>query len=204
MMVVTLSCTPCRSSSPPLAGGRRTVMRVTPRSRLRFNTSMSSGAPPNVTDSDCGSRPASSAICRRRGMKSSGLRAGARSRGKQPVAVTDRAARGEAEGAADDDRRMRLLHRLGPGHHRWKTDHLAVKFRLVLGPDLLHRLDLLAHLLRAGLVNGAVVFHLFGIPAAADAEQEAALRHLIERGDEVCGLDRVALDHQTDGGAKLE
>jgi hypothetical protein len=26
-----------------------------------------------------------------------------------------------------------------------------------------------------------VIFHLLGIPAAADAEQEAALRHLVER-----------------------
>src|ERR1700680_1244620 len=59
---------------------------------------------------------------------------------------------------------MRLLRRLGPGHHRRKADELAVMFRLVLGPDLLHRRDLLAHLLRADLVNRAVVFRLFGIP----------------------------------------
>src|SRR5215475_11641363 len=56
-----------------LAGGRRTVMRVTPRSRLCFKTSISSGALPNVTDNDCGSRSASSAIWRRRGMNSSRL-----------------------------------------------------------------------------------------------------------------------------------
>jgi len=37
---------------------------------------------------------------------------------------------------------MRLLRRLGPGHHRRKADELAVMFRLVLGPDLLHRRDL--------------------------------------------------------------
>jgi dihydroorotase len=66
--------------------------------------------------------------------------------GEYPVAITDRAPRGEAEGAADDYRRMRLLRRLGPGHHRRKADELAVMFRLVLGPDLLHRRDLLAHL----------------------------------------------------------
>ena len=35
--------------------------------------SKSSGAPPSVTDKDCGSRPASIAIWRRRGMNSSGL-----------------------------------------------------------------------------------------------------------------------------------
>src|SRR5215471_3407802 len=45
----------------------------TPRSRLRRNTAKSLGAPPKVTDSDAGSRPASSAILRKRGMKSSGL-----------------------------------------------------------------------------------------------------------------------------------
>jgi hypothetical protein len=49
-------------------------------------------------------------------------------------------------------------------HHRRKADELAVMFRLVLGPDLLHRRDLLAHLLRTGLVNRTVVFRLFGIP----------------------------------------
>src|SRR5438874_5559194 len=32
-----------------LAGGRRTVMRVTPKSRLRRKTARSSGAPPKVT-----------------------------------------------------------------------------------------------------------------------------------------------------------
>jgi hypothetical protein len=67
------------------------------------------------------------------------------------------------------------LHRLGPSLHRRKIDDLAMILGGVLGPDVLHCLDLLAHLQGAGLVNGAVVFHLFGIPAAADAEQEAAL-----------------------------
>jgi hypothetical protein len=39
--------------------------------------------------------------------------------------------------------------------------------------------DLPAHFQSGGLVNGAVIFHLLGIPATADAEQEAALRHLV-------------------------
>jgi hypothetical protein len=38
-----------------------------------------------------------------------------------------------------------------------------VIFGNVLGPDLLHRLDLLAHLGGTGLVYGAAIFHLFGI-----------------------------------------
>jgi hypothetical protein len=89
---------------------------------------------------------------------------------------------------------MRLLLRLGPGHHRRKVDELAVVFRLVVGPDRLHCLDLLAQLLEAGLVDRAVVFQLLGVPAAADPENEPPARDLIERGDELGRLDRVALD----------
>jgi hypothetical protein len=74
----------------------------------------------------------------------------------------------------------------------------------VLRPDLLHRLDLPAHLEGAGLVYGAVIFHFFGIPAAADAEQKAALRHLVQRSDKLGGLNRVALDNEADGCAQLE
>jgi hypothetical protein len=74
----------------------------------------------------------------------------------------------------------------------------------IVGPDLLHRLDLLAQFLSAGLVNGAVIFHVLGIPATADAEQEATLRHLVELGNQLCGLDCVALDYQTDSSAEFE
>ena len=81
---------------------------------------------------------------------------------------------------------------------------LAVILGGFVGPDLLHRLDLLAHFLSAGLVNGAVIFHVLGIPATADAEQEAALRHLVERGNQLCRLDCVALDYQADNSAEFE
>jgi len=73
-----------------------------------------------------------------------------------------------------------------------------------LGPDLLHRLDPLTHQFEAGLEDGAVVFHLVLVPAAADPEQKAAVGHLIERSDELGGLDRVALLHQADAGPDLE
>jgi hypothetical protein len=99
---------------------------------------------------------------------------------------------------------VRLLHRLGPAVHRREIDDLAVIFCDVLRPDPLHCLDLLAHLEGAGLVYGAVIFHLFGIPAAADAEQEAALRYLVQRSDKLGRLDRVALDNEVDGCAQLE
>jgi hypothetical protein len=67
-----------------------------------------------------------------------------------------------------------------------------------------HRLDPLAHQLEAGLGVGAVIFHLVGIPTAADAEQKAAVRHLVERGDKFRRLDRVALLHQAHPGSEFE
>src|SRR5438067_2490072 len=131
-------------------------------------------------------------------------RAGARRGRQDAVAVADRSPRGETEGAADNDRRMRLLRVLGPDLHRRKVDDLAVILGGVLGPDLLHRFDLLPHLQRAGLVICAVFFHFLGVPAATDAEQEAASGYLVERGHELRGLDRVSLDHQANSGAELE
>src|SRR6516165_10392543 len=86
------------------------------------------------------------------------------------VAVADRTPRRPWKGAAENDRRMRLLHRLRPGHDRAELDKLAVIFRLGLGPDRLHRFDLLAHLLHAGRENGAVVLDLLLVPSATDAE----------------------------------
>jgi len=41
-----------------------------------------------------------------------------------------------------------------------------------------------------------VVLHFIPVPAAADTEQKAAVRDLVERGDELRRLDRVALLHQ--------
>jgi len=90
---------------------------------------------------------------------------------------------------------VRLLHRLWPGHDSAELDELAVIFRLRLGPDRLHRPNLLTHRLHARPKDGAVVLDLLLVPAAADPEQEAPARDLVERGDELGGLDRVALDH---------
>src|SRR3977135_1971699 len=54
------------------------------------------------------------------------------------------------------------------------------------------------------LIDGAVILHLVLIPAAADAEQEAAARDLVKRGDGLGKLDRVALDDQADAGSDFE
>src|SRR6516225_11859869 len=64
-------------------------------------------------------------------------RAGAWRCGQNPVAIADRTTRGEAEGAADDHRRVRLLYRFRPNLHRWEIDDLAMILGGILGPDLL-------------------------------------------------------------------
>ena len=90
--------------------------------------------------------------------------------GDPAIAIAQRAARRMREGAADDDRRVWLLHRFGPRRHRAECDEIAVVFGGLLGPDLLHRLDPLAHQLEAGFELGAVVLHFVLVPAAADPE----------------------------------
>src|ERR1700730_2949097 len=119
------------------------------------------------------------------------------------VAVTQGPPRGMREHTADDDRQP-ALRRFRPGHHRRESDDIAAIFRLRLGPDLTHRLDLLAHPLEARRIDRAVILHLILVPAAADPEQEAATRDLVQRGDSLRKLDRVALDHKADAGSELE
>ena len=124
--------------------------------------------------------------------------------GDPAVAVADRAPRGIGEGAADDDRRMRLLRRLRPLLHLAEIDELAVIFGLFLGPDGLHRLDSLARQFVPALEFGAVVLDLLLVPAIADAEQEAAVGKLVDGGNHLRGDDRIALGHQGDAGADPE
>src|SRR5215472_9543277 len=93
---------------------------------------------------------------------------------------------------------MRFLDGLRPGHHRRKVDQLAMVFRLVHAPNRLHCLELLAHFLETGLVDRTVVFHLLGLPPATDTEDKASSGNLVKRGDELCSLDGVALNHEAE------
>src|SRR5271166_1005365 len=72
------------------------------------------------------------------------------------IAVADRATRALREGSAYMDGRMGLRHRLRPRDHRVEIDEFAVVLGMLLRPDLLHRLDGLAHALEAAGVDGAV------------------------------------------------
>src|SRR4029453_12069240 len=66
---------------------------------------------------------------------------------------------------AEVDRGVRLLHRLRPGEDRIEVDLPAVELRLVVGPDLLERGELLVDTGSAGGRVGAVVAHLLPVPA---------------------------------------
>ena len=124
--------------------------------------------------------------------------------GNPAVAVADRAPRGIGEGAADDDRRMRLLRGLGPLLHLVEVHELAVILGLFLGPDGLHRLDPFARQFMPAGEHSAMVLDLVLVPAVADAEQEAAVRQLVDRRDDLGGDDGIALRQQGDAGADLE
>src|SRR3989441_4332230 len=76
--------------------------------------------------------------------------------------------------ATDDDGRVWLLDRLRVGPDLVEAHELAVELRLALGPDLLHGEHALAQDPPARLERGAVVLHLLGVPAAADAEEDSA------------------------------
>jgi len=56
----------------------------------------------------------------------------------------------------------------------------------------------------AGRKGGAVALDLLTVPTAADTKQKPAARHLVDRGDELCRLDRVALHDQAHPGRELQ
>src|SRR5262249_53083210 len=97
------------------------------------------------------------------------------------LAIADCAPCRIRERATNDDRRVWLLPRFWPGHHRIEVDELAVVFGLRLSPDRLHRLDTFPRQLVAAGEGGAVVLHLVAVPAVANTEQKASAGHLINR-----------------------
>jgi hypothetical protein len=52
--------------------------------------------------------------------------------------------------------------------------------------------------------SGAVVGHLVLVPAVADAKQETAARDLVDRRDQLGGLDRIALSDQANAGSEQQ
>src|SRR5207302_10054806 len=106
--------------------------------------------------------------------------------------------------AADEYRRLRLLHGLWPRPDRIKVDVFAVKLGGVFGPDLLHGQHAFTQHLPSHRRSRPVILHLLAVPSAADAEEHATA------GDEVGGRDLlrehnwIALDDETDARAELD
>src|SRR5438094_3572434 len=130
--------------------------------------------------------------------------AGAHADREPAVAVVDHARQRARALAAQQDGRVRLLHRLRPRPEGLEAHEAALEGRLVLGPDALHGEHALAQHAPALLEVGAVVLHLLGVPPAADAEEDAPAREEVEARDLLGGGDRVALDEETDSRADLE
>ena len=141
----------------------------------------SAGAANTVIDRVLESRPAAAAALLQACHGALGLPAAARAR-EPAVAELDHALQGVVGLAAEQDRRMRPLLGLGIEPDRIEVDELAVELGFLLGPQLLHGQHALAQQLEARLVAGAVVLHLVDVPAAADGEDEAAARELVEAG----------------------
>src|ERR1700736_158306 len=76
--------------------------------------------------------------------------------------------------AAEYDRRMRLLRRLGHELESFDTDRLAVILRRILGPQLLHQREIFARAKSAVLEVHADTFELLFEPADADAENKSS------------------------------
>ena len=104
--------------------------------------------------------------------------------------------------AADDDRHMRLLDRLGIHLHRLERHPLALEVDHRLGPQAAHHLEELVAARAAVLPLVAAALDLFLVPADADAEIEAAVGQPVERADFLGGVDRVALGDERDAGAE--
>src|SRR6516164_4369687 len=79
--------------------------------------------------------------------------------------------------ASHQNRRIGLLDRLRIGPDLVKVDEITMELGFVFGPDLFHRKDSLAQNPPSLLGVGAVVFHFFGVPSAADPEYEPAIGH---------------------------
>jgi hypothetical protein len=87
--------------------------------------------------------------------------------------------------AAEEDRRVGLLHGLGSEPAPVEVGELAVVLEQVVRPDALHDLDRLAHVLvpLREDVRGAGGRELLGHPPGADADVDPAVREVVDGGD---------------------
>ena len=189
--------------SRPSEGSGRTIRSI-PAARYRSRVAGSALPPNTETEMVFGSRPWRSARARRSASWARTASAPARPRGNQPSQNSTTRLSVCGALAAQEDGRVRLLHRLGIGPDAVEADELPVELRLLLGPDLLHGQHPLAHHPEARREGGPVMLDLLDVPAGAHAEEEASVGEEVEAGHLLRGDDRIVLDHQADAGAEAE
>src|SRR5262249_21209946 len=106
------------------------------------------------------------------------------------------AAKGGIGVAADDDRHVRLLDRLGIEPCGLEPDPFALEVDYRLGPQPAHDLEELVAARAAILPLIAADLDLFLVPADADSEVDSTAAQPVERAHLLGGVDRVALRHE--------
>ena len=99
---------------------------------------------------------------------------------------------------------MRFLCRLRLRIGRIEVHKLPVILTCLLGPELFHGEDVLAHQLETGFVLRAMVLHFVDIPAATDPEDETPAGEPVDTGHVLRGYDRVALRDKADTRSDLQ
>src|SRR5579864_2647488 len=103
---------------------------------------------------------------------------------------------------ADVDRHAAALHRLGKTLEVMKIEVLAVEAGYILAPQGTHRGDRLVGARAALMEVQAERVELLLEPAAADAQDDAAARKHVERGDLLGDVERMALRENQDAGGE--
>jgi hypothetical protein len=98
---------------------------------------------------------------------------------------------------------MRVLTRPQAGQDGSEVDEFAMEFRIIAGPDGLHRQNFLAHYPVAQFWADAVVLHGVLVPDTY-SEQEPSRRQLIKRGHLHGQDDRIVQQGDTDTGSQLD
>src|SRR5215212_2693741 len=102
---------------------------------------------------------------------------------RQPaVAVGGDALQNAWSFAADQDGRVRSLHRFGFLPDRPEPNVSAVERRLILRPNPLDRQYLLPHDVPPAVRLNTVIRHLFAVPPGANAEDDAPAGQDVEGG----------------------
>ena len=116
----------------------------------------------------------------------------ARSWGTTPSLEGQNAVQDPRSVAADENRGVRTLSRLGPGPDGTERNELAMEAGFILCPDHLHGFDALGDNLHANRRVGAMVRHFLAVPPRTDTEVDPAAGKVVDAGYLFSGDYRVA------------